>query len=702
MAPGQTRFPTDAVYNLGYRAEEFDAQHPQGVPLPGTVLPGRTPIYKNGKYPDVEFGTDEFETKTAFETFQRGLRKSAKLPCLGHRPYDPKTKTWGPYVWQTYEEVAKRRDDFGAGLVKLHEKSLSGLISQYSVGIFAKNRPEWAITDLACASQSLISVALYDTLGADSTEYIINHSDIECIVCSLDHVPSLLLNRSKTPKLRVIVSMDSLDDGEQAGQSKSVLVNAFAKQTGVQVLSFTEVEALGREFPRAHSIPTPDDIWTVNYTSGTTGNPKGAVLQHKAVPASALASGGPAGSKPEDVIFSCLPLAHCYQRSIDNAGFFAGSAVGYFHGDMLSLVEDMQMLRPTIFPSVPRILSRFAAAIRASTIHAQGVAGAISRTAYAAKKAKIEAGGDNTHILWDRIWCKKIQKIFGGRIRTISSGSAPIAKDDYTFLQCALGCNLVNGYGLTETNATACVALPGDCSVGHCGPPMVLQEFCLRSVPAMEYTVDDKPNPRGELLIRGPNRVKEYLKDAVKTQEALTDDGWFRTGDIFVVDSLGRFGMIDRVKNFFKLAQGEYVSPERIENYLLASTLFTQLFVHGNSEESYLIAVGGVNPDEFAPFASRILGRTIAATDIAGVKAACEEPKVRSEVLKICDRNADKAKLAGFERVKRIFLTVEPFNFDNDLVTPTLKVKRPQAAKYYKAQIDAMYADKAPEKIAKL
>lgn len=702
MAPGMTRFPPDAVYNLGYRAEEFDDKHTQGVALPGTALPGRTAVYKNGKYPDVQFGTDEYETKTAYDTFERGLKKSAKLPCLGHRPYDPKTKTWGPYVWQTYEEVAKRRTDLAAGLVKLHENSLSGLTAQYSVGIFAKNRPEWSITDLACASQRIVSVALYDTLGADSTEYIINHSDIELVVCSLDHVASLLLNRAKTPKLRVIVSMDQLDEGDQVGQSKSALINAFAKETGVQVLSFTEVEALGQKFPRAPSIPTPEDIWTVNYTSGTTGNPKGAVLQHKAVPASALASGGPGGSRPGDVVFSCLPLAHCYQRSIDNAGFFAGHAVGYFHGDMLSLVEDMQLLKPTIFPSVPRILSRFAAAIRAQTIHAPGVAGAISRTAYAAKKAKIDAGGDNTHVLWDKIWCRKIQRIFGGRVRMISSGSAPISKDDYHFLQCALGCSLVNGYGLTETNATANVALPGDCSIGHCGPPMVLQEFCLRSVPSMDYTVEDKPKPRGELLIRGPNRVKEYLKDAVKTQEALTEDGWFCTGDIFVVDAQGRFGMIDRVKNFFKLAQGEYVSPERIENYLLASTLFTQLFVHGNSEESFLVAVGGVNPDEFAPFASRLLGRKIPPTDIAAVKAACDEPAVRAEVLKLCDRNADKAKLAGFERVKRIFLTVEPFNFENDLVTPTLKVKRAQAAKFYKQQIDAMYADKQPEKIAKL
>ncbi|BFZ55509.1 medium-chain fatty acid-CoA ligase faa2 [Savitreella phatthalungensis] len=697
-----TSFPPDAIYNLGIRAEEFSESRPMGVALPGTARPGFSAIYKHGKYTNVQFGTDEFKTTTAYEAFNRGLRKSPTGDCLGHRPYDPATKTWGKYVWQTYEQVAKRRDEFGAGLVKLHENSFSGKLSQYMIGIFAKNRPEWAITDFAAASQSIVSVALYDTLGADSTEYIINHSEIELVVCSVDHVAPLLLNRSKTPKLRVIVSMDPLDAGETLGQNKHTILNLFAKEVGVQVLSFEEVEELGRKFPRAHNVPSPDDIWTVNYTSGTTGNPKGAVLQHKAVPASAMGSGSGVGSRPGDIVFSCLPLAHCYQRSIDNAAFFGGTAVGYFHGDMLSIIEDMQLLKPTLFPSVPRILSRFAAAIRAQTIHATGVAGAISRTAYAAKKAKIDAGGDNTHIVWDRVWCAKIQRIFGGRLRTIVSGSAPISKDDYLFLQCALGCNVLNGYGLTETNATANVALPGDCSVGHCGPPMPLSEFCLRSVPSMDYTVEDKPYPRGELLIRAPNRVKEYLKDPVKTAEAITSDGWFCTGDIFVVDHLGRFGMIDRVKNFFKLAQGEYVSPERIENMMLASTLFTQLFIHGNSEETFLVAIGGVNPDEFAPFASKILGRSISNTDLAAVKQACDEPKVVDEVIKICSRNADKAKLQGFERIKRIYLTLEPFTFDNDLVTPTLKVKRAQAAKYYKKQIDAMYASKGEEKIAKL
>ena len=645
---------------------------------------------------EVKFGTDECKTTTAYETFARGLGRSRGKNCLGHRPYDPTTKTYGPYSWQTYEEVARRRDALGAGIVKLHDNNRT----QYCVGIFSKNRPEWAITDLACASQSLVSVALYDTLGADSTEYIVNHCEMEMVVCSLDHVARLLNTKHNMPKLRFIVSMDELDSGELEGQSTSAMLKLWASEKNVQVFSFKEVEALGTAFPRAHCIPSAEDIWTINYTSGTTGNPKGAVLQHRCVPAAALGSGAASGARPNDVTFSSLPLAHCYQRAIDNAAFYSGASIGYFHGDMLALVEDMQLLQPTIFPSVPRILSRFAAAIRLASINAPGLAGAISRTAYAAKKAKIEAGGDNTHVLWDRIWCKKIRAIFGGRLRLISSGSAPISKDDYLFLNAALACPVLNGYGLTETNATACVAIPGDCSVGHCGPPMPLQEFKLRSVPSMNYSAED-PVPKGELMVRGPHIFKEYLKEPTKTAEALTSDGWFMTGDIFQIDERGRFGMIDRVKNFFKLAQGEYVAPEKVENVLLASGICAQIFVHGNSEESYLVAIGGVNPDEFCPWASKILGRVV-ARDAASIQAACDEKSVKEAYLQVCEANSAKSRLAGFEKVKRIYLTMDPFTAENDLLTPTMKVKRSQAAKFYKAQIDTMYSEKMPDRLAKI
>jgi len=214
----------------------------------------------------------------------------------------------------------------------------------------------------------------------------------------------------------------------------------------------------------------------------------------------------------------------------------------------------------------------------------------------------------------------------------------------------------------------------------------------------MDYLVTDKPNPRGELLLRGTTRFTGYYRNEEDTKKAITEDGWFRTGDVASVDSLGRFTIIDRVKNVLKLAQGEYVSPERLENLYLANCSYLgQGFVHGDSLQTFLIAIFGVAPDMFAPFASKVLGKRIAPTDIAAIREAAADDKVRHAVIADLAKIAKKNKLAGFERVRNLSLHVEPFSIDNELLTPTLKLKRPQAAKFYRAELDKLYAEALEE-----
>ena len=247
---------------------------------------------------------------------------------------------------------------------------------------------------------------------------------------------------------------------------------------------------------------------------------------------------------------------------------------------------------------------------------------------------------------------------------------------------------------MTETYAQGLAQSLDDLSVGNCGAPAPAAEVCLASVPDMEYLVTDQPQPRGELLMRGNTLFSGYFKNDEETKKAILPDGWFRTGDIATVDARGRFRIIDRVKNVLKLAQGEYISPERIENVYLAHLSFlSQAFVHGDSMQTFLVAIFGVMPETFAPFASKVLGKPIAATDLQAIDAACKNAKVRAAVVKELDRVGRKNSFAGFERVRNAYLYLEPFTIDNELLTPTLKLKRPQAVKKYRAELDELYKE---------
>lgn len=363
---------------------------------------------------------------------------------------------------------------------------------------------------------------------------------------------------------------------------------------------------------------------------------------------------------------------------------------------MLELVDDLKVMKPTVFPSVPRLWNRFGGVIKSQTLEAPGVKGALSRHVVSTKLANLRDKNNptNKHMLYDRIWSKKVASALGlQNVKVSVSGSAPLDPGMQQFLQTIVPGRLLQGYGLTETYASSIGQLNGDFSVNNCGAPCGSIEICLLSVPDMEYTVDDKPYPRGELLLRGPTVFSEYYKNPEETAKSFTEDGWFKTGDIAQIDEMGRTAIIDRRKNVLKLAQGEYVSPERIEGvYLSHCNYLASAFVHGDSLQTFLVGVFGVAPDLFAPWASKILGSTISPTDITAIKAACQQEKIKAAVLKDFER-AGRKKLSGFEKVKALSLMVEPFTVDNECLTPTLKLKRPVAAKKYRALLDQLYKE---------
>ena len=531
--------------------------------------------------------------------------------------------------------------------------------------------------DLACMSQSLFSVSIYDTLGPEAAEYIINHVGLTCVVTSLAHLPVLLKLKPRLPSLKIVVCLDSLDEGEPAGMSKKALLGSWANDLGVELYAITEVEELGKANPRPLNPPTPEDIITINYTSGTTGNPKGVVLLHRMAVAAASCSQFTVPIQPGDVGCSYLPLAHIYERVGEHSGLWAGAQIGYFHGNILELVDDLKLLRPHSLNSVPRLYNRFGSAIRTATVDQPGVRGAMSRHIVSSKLAALNnptpGKATNKHALYDRIWSRKVTAAMGlDRTRQMVTGAAPLDPSLHQFLRVVFANNFIQGFGMTETYSVGLGQLVGDYTAGNCGAVGPVMEACLEDVPDMDYLSTDKPYPRGEMLVRGTTLFKEYYRSPEETAKAIDADGWFRTGDIASIDEMGRFTIIDRRKNVLKLAHGEYISPERIENvYLSNCSWMAVAYVHGEGMHSFLVGLFGVNPEVFAPWAGKILGKTIDPLDVEAVKAACRDGKVREAACQELEKVGKKNKFNSWEKVKKVELMVDPFTIENELLTPT-------------------------------
>lgn len=666
--------------------------------VPNSEKEGRSKIYRHHRCQDGPVGVLDPNHKTVFDIFEDTANRLPNAPGFGTRSWNSAKNVFNPYEWVDYETVQKRRTNFGKGIVEAHARE--GIIGrQYGVGLWCQNRMEWQITDLACMSQSLFSVSLYDTLGPEASEYIIKHANMACVVTSLSHVGALMKIKPRLPNLKMLIVLDPLTPAtnENPSLSKKTLLDSMVNSLDLdlKIFSMSEIEALGATITAPLNPPTPDDICTINYTSGTTGPPKGVVLTHRnAVAAVSAGIVGATSSSGSDTMCSYLPLAHIYGRLLEQVVMYGGGKIGYFHGNILELVDDLKLLRPTNFASVPRLYNRFGSVVKSQTIEAPGFKGSLSRHIVNTKLANLHSDSPtNKHFLYDRIWAKKVSAALGlDRANTLVSGSAPLNPALQEFFYVVTASRVMQGFGMTETYALGLSQHEGDLTTGNCGGVVPSSELCLVSVPDMDYLVTDKPHPRGELLMRGPNVFSEYYKNPEETAKSFTEDGWFKTGDIAKIDELGRFTIIDRRKNVLKLAQGEYVSPERLEGiYLSALGYLAQGFVHGDSLQTSLVAIFGIQPDIFAPYASKILGTTISPTDIQSIKQACADEKVRAAVAKDLDKIGRKNKFAGYERVKAFELAVEPFTIENEVLTPTLKLKRPVAAKMFRGLLDRLY-----------
>ncbi|XP_069055662.1 long-chain-fatty-acid--CoA ligase 1 isoform X2 [Pleurodeles waltl] len=607
------------------------------------------------------------DVRTLYEVFQRGLRVSNNGPCLGHR------KPNQPYDWISYQEVADRAEYVGSAL--LHKGCRPA--SDQFIGIFAQNRPEWVITELGCCTYSMVTVPLYDTLGPEAISYIINKAEIALVFCdNTDKTKCLLDNMEKgqTPVLRTIIVMDSFDTE----------IVERGKKCGVEILSMKALEDLGKANRQRPKPPKPEDLAVVCFTSGTTGNPKGAMLTHKNILSDFSAfmkmTEKSYVMNHSDTLISYLPLAHMFERLVQAIILGHGARIGFFQGDIRLLMDDLKTLQPTIFPVVPRLLNRMFDKIfsQANTPMKRWMLDFATKR----KEAELRSGIIRNNSLWDKVIFRKVQASLGGKVRLMITGAAPVSPTVLTFLRAALGCQFYEGYGQTECTAGCSLTLPGDWTAGHVGVPMPCNHIKLVDVDEMNYFA---AKGEGEICVKGPNVFQGYLKDPEKTAEALGKDGWLHTGDIGKWLPNGTLKIIDRRKHIFKLAQGEYIAPEKIEIIYQRSEPVAQVFVHGESLQAFLVAIIVPDPDTLTTWAKK---RKLEGT----YEELCKNKDVKKAILEDILRLGKDAGLKSFEQVKDIVLHADLFSVQNDLLTPTLKAKRTELRKRFQSQIEEMYS----------
>ena len=268
------------------------------------------------------------------------------------------------------------------------------------------------------------------------------------------------------------------------------------------------------------------------------------------------------------------------------------------------------------------------------------------------------------------------------------TGSAPISAEVLDFLKVCFCAPILEGYGQTECSGVVTVTHPNDPEAGHVGGPSLHLEMKLEDIPDMDYLTTDViegiPAPRGEVCYRGPAIIKGYFKLPDKTAEAIDSDGWLHSGDVGLIRPNGSLKIIDRKKNIFKLAQGEYVAPEKLENMFIKIPIVAQIFVHGDSLEAYVVAV--VVPDE-----ANLKKWAEAEGHPWDFRDLCGTEELKKHIQSEIEKSAKEEGLLGFEIPRGIYIHNEPFTPESDILTPTFKLKRNIAAKIFRNQIDQMY-----------
>ncbi|KAI3468613.1 hypothetical protein Pfo_025276 [Paulownia fortunei] len=634
--------------------------------------PSIGPVYRS------IFAKDGFPAPTpgldsCWDIFRLSVEKYPNNRMLGRR--EIVNGKPGKYLWMTYKEV------YDIVLKVGNSIRSCGIEEGGRCGIYGANSPEWIMSMEACNAHGLYCVPLYDTLGAGAVEFIICHAEIALAFVEENKISELLKTFPSSAKyLRTIVSF-----GKVSSQQKEEV-----EKFGVAIYSWDEFLSLGEN--KHHDLPVKKktDICTIMYTSGTTGDPKGVMISNNSIVTliagvKRLLESVNESLTVNDVYLSYLPLAHIFDRVIEECFINHGASIGFWRGDVKLLVEDIGELKPTIFCAVPRVLDRIYSGLQQKISSGGFIKHTMFNLAYSLKLRNMRKGRKHSEAspLCDKVVFNKVKQGLGGNVRLILSGAAPLASHVEEFLRVVSCSYVLQGYGLTETCAGTFVSIPDELNMlGTVGPPVPNVDVCLESVPEMGYDAISR-TPRGEVCVRGDTLFSGYFKREDLTKEVFID-GWFHTGDIGEWQADGSLKIIDRKKNIFKLSQGEYVAVENLENIYGLVPNIDSIWIYGNSFESFLVAI--INPNQQA------VEQWAEQTGISGdFNALCENLKVKEYFLGELARIAKEKKLKGFEFIKAVHLDPVPFDMERDLITPTFKKKRPQLLKYYQSVIDNMY-----------
>jgi long-chain acyl-CoA synthetase len=541
------------------------------------------------------------------------------------------------------------------------------------VGIFAPNCPEWHIADFAVQGVGAVVVPVYFNESPDRLAYILNDSGAKvAFACGESQGRRIAESRDRLPALEHVICVSSPPDLPREILRYETLI----AQTGSANIA-VKVAAQVEEYRARATAVAGDQLATIIYTSGTTGQPKGVMLTHENLVSNAIAFSCDFDMLPSDVALSLLPLAHVYERTIDYSYFLHGVSIAYV-AQIETVPQALLEVQPTMMVAVPRLYEKTYANIIERGHRESGLKRKLFDWALRVASQAIpwRAYGkqpfSGLKFRWkiaDRLVYSKIRAGLGGKLRVMSSGGAPLARELAEFFW-SVGLPVYQGYGLTETSPVVSANTPRANKVGTVGRPVA--DVQVR-------TAEDD-----EILVKGPCVMQGYYRKPDDTRAAITPDGWFLTGDIGRLDEDGYLTITDRKKELLKTAGGKFVAPAPIENMLKTSPYISNAIVVGDKRKFVSVLIVANIPAIEA--AARQDGH-----DFANTAQMLTDPWVRDLLSREIERLT--APLAQYEKPKRFAILEKDFSYASGELTYTLKLKRRVIEEHYQDVIARLYAD---------